>query len=147
MAKTDIIIDGEGVGAKLNDVSIDDIVEIGFSIFGDRKPIKLTTIDATKWEQQLFSDLEKIENITITKKSNPVADAALYSKASETLVITYLTGKSSQKHVTFFVQLANISDSAVARSANDGVNVDLDFFVTNLDTLVEQGPEIDDGQS
>jgi len=142
MSKSTIIIDGEGVTATLNATGINDIVSVAFSVFGERQEIDLTTIDATKWKMKLLGDLQKITDIVITKKSDPTNDLALYSTSSEALAITYKIGKSTGKTITYYAQLKSISNSDVERSPADGVNVDLNFYVTNLSSLTETGPAI-----
>lgn len=144
MAKTTVIVEGVGLGAKLGDSkTISDIVSIAFPVFGDRDEIDLTTIDATKYKQKLLSDIEKLGDITITKKADPVNDSALYSTSIEPLVISYKIGGATAKNITFYVQLKDISASTVERAPGDGVNCDLVFFICNLDAdLAEQGPEI-----
>ena len=103
MAKGDIIIDGGSVTVTLNGTAISDITEVAFSIFGTREKINLTTIDAAKWKTAIYSDLQKVEDITITKKSDPVNDAALYGVDSQALVITYKKGRSTNQAATFYV--------------------------------------------
>ena len=142
MAKGDIIIDGGSVTVTLNGTAISDITEVAFSIFGTREKINLTTIDAAKWKTALYSDLQKVEDITITKKSDPVNDAALYSVDSQALVITYKKGRSTNQAATFYVQLKDISNSDIEREPGDGVNSELTFYVTNLAALTETGPAI-----
>lgn len=142
MSKSTIIIDGAGATASLGSRDIEDIVSIAFSLFGEREEIDLTTIEATKYKQKMLGDLQKISDITITKKSDPVNDAALYSTDSEALVIGYKIGKATEKEATFYTQLKSISNSQVERSKGDGVNVDLIFYVTNLNGLTETGPAI-----
>ena len=142
MSKANTIIDGAGVTVTLGGSPIADIVEIGFSVFGERSKINLTTIDATKWEQCLYSDLQKIENITITKKSNPSGDQGLYSTSSQALVIAYKVGKSTTKNITFYVQVEDIGESNIERAPGDGVNAEISLFVTNLSGLTETGPAI-----
>lgn len=142
MSKSTIIIDGAGVTVSLGGSSIADIVSVSFSVFGERPEIQLTTIDATKYKQKLLGDLQKISDIVVTKKSDPTNDAALYSTSSQALVIAYKIGKATTKNITFYVQLKNISNSQVERSPSDGVNVDLNFYVTNLSSLTETGPAI-----
>jgi len=146
MAKTTIIIDGAGVTATLGTGGvISDINTISFGVFGERSEIDLTTIDATKFKTKLLGDLQKIQDIVINKKSSPAEDVALYNTDSESLAIAYKIGKSTNKVITFYVQLKSISPSNVERAPGNGVNVDLTFFVTNIDakaTMVETAPAI-----
>ena len=142
MSKSTIIIDGSGVTATLNGSALADINTIAFGVFGERDEIDLTTIDATKWKTKLLGDLQKISDITINKKSAPTEDAALYSTDSQALVIRYKIGKSSNRDITFYVQLKSISNSQIERAPGTGVNVDLVFYVTNLDSLTETAPAI-----
>lgn len=145
MSKATIIIDGAGVTASLGGDEITDINSVAFATFGERDEIDLTTIDATKYKQKLLGDLQKISDITINKKSDPVHDAGLYSTDSEDLVINYKIGKTTAKVLTFKAQLKSISAGTVERAPGSGVNVDLVFFVTNLDSLTETGPAITAG--
>lgn len=142
MAKTSIIIDGASVTATFNSVSISDIVSVSFGLFGERDEINLTTIDATEYEVGLLGDLVSINDIVITKKSDPAAELA-HTSDNKTLVIVYKIGKSTTKTATFWAQLKNVSNSTVERAPSDGVNVDLTFAVTNLNaSLVETGPSV-----
>ncbi len=142
MSKQTIIIDGEGVTAKFNDVTIADINTLTFSIRGEREEINLTTIDATAYMVGLLADLQKIEDIVINKKHDPAADEAHTSDNKE-LAITYQTGKANTKTITFWSQLKNAAGATQERAPSDGINHDLAFFVTNLNaSLVETGPEI-----
>lgn len=145
MSKSTIIIDGAGVTASLGGTGIEDINTIAFSVFGERSEINLTTIDATKWKVKLLGDLQKITDIVINKKSDPENDAALYSTDSEDLVINYKIGKSTAKVLTYKAQYKGASRSTVERAPGDGINVDLTFFITNLDSLDETGPAITAG--
>jgi hypothetical protein len=142
MSKATIIIDGASAAATLGSSSIADINSIAFAVAGDRPEINLTTIDATKFNVKLLGKLQKISDIVINKKSDPSADSALYSTASEALVIDYKIGKATAKKITFYAQLKSISASTIERAPGDGVNVDLTFFVTNLNALTETGPAI-----
>lgn len=142
MSKATIIIDGASAAATLGSTSISDINSIAFSVAGDRPEINLTTIDATKFNVKLLGKLQKISDIVINKKSDPTADAGLYSTSSEALVIDYKIGKATAKKITFYAQLKSISASTIERAPGDGVNVDLTFFVTNLSSLTETGPAI-----
>lgn len=142
MAKANIIISGQGVTAVLGSTNIEDINTLSFSIFGERSDIDLTTIDATKYKMKLLGDLQKIPDITVNKKSAPVDDAALYSVSSELLTITYKQGQSDDYTAKFYAQLKNVSNSEVERAPGDGVNVDLVFYITNLNNLVETAPAV-----
>jgi hypothetical protein len=142
MSKATIIIDGAGVTATLGSTSIADINSVAFSMFGERPEIDLTTIDATKFNVKLLGQLQKIPDITINKKSDPTADAALYSTSSQALAIAYKIGKTTSKLATFYVQLKSVSAGTIERAPGEGVNVDLTFFVTNLSGTTETGPAI-----
>lgn len=142
MAKTTIIISASGLTVTLGSTTLGEVVSVAFPLFGDRDEINLTTIDAVKYEQKLLGDLQKLPDIVVTKKSDPTNDAALHSEDSEALVIGYKIGGSTEKTVTYYAQLKNISPSTIERAPGDGVNVDLTFFVTNLNELAEDGPTI-----
>ena len=142
MSKANIIIDGEGVTVTFNSVAIADIVQVSFGFFGERDEINLTTIDATKYDVSLLGDLMNIEDVVITKKSDPAADLAI-STANATLVIAYKVGKNTAKTITYYAQRKSISNSEIERSPADGVNVDVTFAITNLNaSLAEIGPVI-----
>lgn len=142
MSKANIIIDGAGVTATFNSGSISDIVSVSFGVIGERDEIKLTTIDATAYEVGLLGDLCNIEDVVITKKSDPAADMA-HSSDNKQLVLAYKVGKSTSKTITYWAQLKNISNSQIERAPGDGVNVDLTFAITNLNaSLAETGPVI-----
>ena len=142
MAKTAIIIDGEGITATLGSTAINDINTVSFGIGGERQEINLTTIEATKYVQKLLGDLENVTDIIINKKSDPTNDMALYSTSSETLTITYKIGKSTGKQIEYYAQLKNGSNSVIERTPASGINIDLVFKVTNLNDFVEDGPTI-----
>lgn len=142
MSKSTIIIDGASVTASLGGNTISDIVSVSFSLFGERPEIDLTTIDATKYKMKLLGDLQKISDVVITKKSDPENDADLYSTDSEALVIAYKIGKSGTRNLTMYGQLKSISNSTVERAPSDGVNVDLNIYITNLSSLTETAPAI-----
>lgn len=140
MAKTAIIIDGAGVTATFNSVPIADVVAVDFGGFGGREEIDLSTIDQTAFEVGLLADLVEIEDIVITKKSDPAADMA-HSILNKTLVIAFKIGKSTSKTATYWCQYKGCSPSKLARAKSD--DVDLTFGVTNLNaSLVETGPAI-----
>jgi len=142
MAKSAIIIDGAGVTAKFNDVSIADIVSISFGVHGERDEIDLSTIDATEYMVGLLGDLVGVEDVVITKKADPAAELA-HTSDNKNLVIEYYVGKSTKKTLTYWAQLKNVSPSSVERAAADGVNVDMTFAITNLNAdLAETGPSI-----
>lgn len=143
MAKTTIIIDGAGVSATIGGTAVNDIVEVAFGVFGERQPIDLTTIDATKFKTKLYGDLQKLSDITITKKSDPVNDALLYATDSQAFVLQYKIGKATAKTLTEYVMVKSVGKSKVTRGGAD--NVDIVCYVTNLDaiaTMVETGPAI-----
>ena len=143
MSKQTIIIDGAGVSLTIGGTAVNDIVEVAFGVFGERQPIDLTTIDATKYKVKLFGDLQKLADVTITKKSDPVNDALLYATDSQALVLQYKIGKSTPKTMTEYVMVKSVSKSKVKRGSSD--NVDVVCYVTNLDaiaTMAETGPAI-----
>lgn len=144
MSKATIVIDGAGVTAALAAHTITDINTVAFSLFGERDEINLTTIDATKFKQKLLGDLQKVTDIVINKKSDPINDPALYSTDVEALVINYFIGKATNKKVTYYAQLKSINNSTVERAPGDGVNVDLNFYVSNLKdaAMTETAPVI-----
>ena len=145
MSKETIVIDGAGVTATLNAVTIADINTVSFSLFGEREEINLTTIDATKFKQKLLGDLQKISDVVINKKSDPQADMLLYSTALEDLVIEYEVGKATARDLTFSgAQLKSISASTLERAPGDGINVDLTFHIGNIDgaAMTETAPAI-----
>ena len=142
MAKTAIIVDGEGVSATFNAGPILEIVQVKFCTLGQRSEINLTTIDASRYEVGLLGDLVSVPNVVITKKSAPELDMAIV-KTNKQLVLGFKVGKSTAKTITYWAQLIKVSKSQISRSPNDGVNVDLIFGITNLNaSLVETGPVI-----
>lgn len=142
MALSTVIIDGAGAGAALGSTTITDINTIAFSVFGERPEINLTTIGDTKWKTKLLGTLQTIQDIVINCKSNPTLVNSLYNTSSEALAITYKIGLSTTKTITFYAQFKGASASTLERAPGDGVNIDLNFLVTNLSTLTETGPAI-----
>jgi hypothetical protein len=142
MSKATIIIDGADVTVEFGAATIGNVNSVAFGLFGERPEINLTTIDATKFKTKLLGDLQKVQDVVVSKKSEPALDAALYDTVPEALVITYKVGKKDAKVTTFYAQLKNISASSIERAPGDGVNVDLNFFVTNMDEAFDEiGPE------
>jgi hypothetical protein len=142
MAKTSIIIDGEGITATFNSVGITDINTVAFNLSGERDEINLSTIDQTAYETGLLGDLVEISDIVINKKSAPAVDLA-HSTDNKTLAITYKVGKSTSKTVTYWAQLKDVAPGTVERAPADGVNVDMTFMPTNLNaSLAETGPAV-----
>ena len=140
MAKTAIIIDGAGVTATFNSVPIADVTAVDFGGFGGREEIDLSTIDQAAFEVGILADLVEIEDIVITKKSDPAADMAI-STLNKTLVIAFKIGKSTVKSATYWCQYKGCSPSKLGRAKSD--DVDLTFGVTNLNaSLVETGPVV-----
>ncbi len=144
MSKLTIVIDGADAEITLGSTTLEDVNTIAFSIFGERNEINLTTIDATKFKQKLLGDLQKITDIVVNKKSDPTNDALLYSTDVEELTIGYNIGKATPKTATFYAQLKSISNSTLERAPGDGVNVDLNFYVSNLKgaAMTETAPAI-----
>lgn len=140
MAKTAIIIDGAGVTATFNSLPIADVVAVDFGGFGGRDEIDLTTINQAAFEVGILGDLVEVEDIVITKKSDPAADMA-HSLLNKALVIVFKIGKTTQKTGTYWCQFKGCSPSKLERAKSD--DVDLTFGVTNLNaSLVETGPVI-----
>jgi hypothetical protein len=142
MALANCILDGAGATATLGSTSITDINSIGFSVAGERPEINLTTIGDTKWKTKLLGALQKVQDIVINCKSNPTLINSLYSTSSEALVIAYKLSKTTTKNITFYAQFKGASASSLERAPGDGVNVDLNFYVTNLSGTTETGPAI-----
>ena len=143
MSKSTIIVDGAGVTVSIGEHDLEDVVQVAFGVFGERKPIDLTTIDATKYKTKLFGDLQKLTDIVITKKSDPVNDLLLYDTDSVACAITYKIGKSTNKTLTEYVMVKSVKKSKVTRGGSE--NVDVVCYVTNLDaiaTMAETGPAI-----
>lgn len=142
MSKQTIVISGEGVSVTFNGVAISDINTVAFGVLGERAEINLTTIDATLHEVGLLSKLQKLEDIVINKKFDPKADSLITDDNAQ-LVINYKTGGANAKHVTFWAQRKNASFATLERKPDTGINHDLTFFVTNLNSsLAETGPAI-----
>jgi len=142
MALATVILDGEGATAVLGSTTITDINSIAFSVVGERQEINLATIGDTKYKTKLLAKLQTMPDIVINAKSNPALIASLYSKDSEALVIAYKIGKSTTKNLTVYAQFKGASASSLERAPGDGVNVDLNFLVTNLSGTTETAPAI-----
>jgi len=142
MALATVIIDGEGVTAVLGSTTITDINSIAFSVVGERSEINLSTIGDTKYKTKLLGKFQTIPDIVINCKSNPELIASLYSTDSEALAIGYKIGKSTATTITFYVQFKGAGASSLELAPGDGVNVDLNFTVTNLSGLTETAPAI-----
>ena len=147
MSKATIMIDGANATVALGGTTLEDVNTIAFSLFGERDEINLTTIDATKYKMKLLGDLQKVTDIVVNKKSDPINDPGLYSTSVEALVINYYIGKATSTTVTFYGQLKSISNSTLERAPGDGVNCDLNFFVSHLKdaAMTETAPAITAG--
>jgi len=146
MAKTNIIIDGASATVSFNGSAISDVNTIAFSVFGERDEIDLTTLDASGYKVGRLGDLVGIEDVVVNKKFDPAADLAM-STANRPLVIVYKTGKSTTKTLTLWCQLKGTGNATVERAPGEGINHDLTFAVTNMNsltastnTLAERGP-------
>lgn len=146
MAKKNIIIDGASATVSFNGSAISDVNTIAFSVFGERDEIDLTTLDASGYKVGRLGDLVGIEDVVVNKKFDPAADLAM-STANRPLVIVYKTGKNTTKTLTLWCQLKGTSNATVERAPGEGINHDLTFAVTNMNsltaatsTLAERGP-------
>jgi len=137
MSKQTIIISGDGASVKFGATTLGEVNTIAFNVRGERQEINLTTIDATKFKTKLLAKLKKISDIVVNKKSDPEADAGLYSTDMATkLEISYAVGGGAvSKKATFYAQCKSVSASTLEREPGDGINVDVTFYVTNLNSL------------
>jgi len=146
MAKRNIIIDGASATVRFNGTLISDVNTIAFSLYGERDEIDLTTLDASGYKVSRLGDLIGIEDVVVNKKFDPEADLAMVT-TNKPLVIVYLTGKSTTKTLTMWAQLKGAGNATVERGPAGGINHDLTFAITNLNsltaatnTLAERGP-------